>query len=73
MKRSGCLVPHQRGRYGCPLSGSQEACPVDHPNWGKKGDCLTAVPTASGARLRHELDRENPEYKALYRQRTAAN
>ena len=44
MKRSGCLVPHQRGRYGCPLAGSEEACPVDHPNWEKKGGCLIVLP-----------------------------
>ena len=44
---------------------------MDHPNWEKKGGCLTTLPTSPGCRLRHELDRESPEYKALYRQRTA--
>ena len=71
MRRSHCLVPHRCGRYGCPVAGSTEGCPVDHPNWEKRDGCITTLPTSPGCRLRHELDRESAEYKALYRQRTA--
>jgi len=91
-KRSNCLVPHQCGRYACPLSllasqgerqvedGPEDdiedvagdiACPIDHPNWRKKGGCVTTLPTSVGNRLRHQLDRESDAYKQLYRQRSA--
>ena len=29
------------------------------------------MPTCAGARIRYQLDRESPEYKAIYKQRTA--
>ncbi len=71
MRRAKCLVPHRCGRYGCPVAGNEAGCPVDHPNWAKQGGCITTLPTSPGCRVRHELDRESAEYKALYRQRTA--
>ncbi len=66
-------VPHERGRYGCPLTGnttSSTTCPVTHKNWSK-GGCTTTIPTSIGARLRACLDRESASYKAIYKQRTA--
>jgi hypothetical protein len=67
------LVPHEKGRYGCPLlSSGQEkrACPISHKKWGK-GGCATTLPTSIGARLRYQLDRESQAYKDIYKQRTA--
>jgi hypothetical protein len=66
-------VPHERGRYGCPLfypKHSQQACPKQHKNWSR-GGCVTTMATNPGARLRYQLDRESEEYKNIYRQRTA--
>ncbi len=64
-------VPHETGRYGCPLADSQaKACPIQHKNWAT-GGCTTTLPTSIGARLRHQLDRESPASKAVYKQRTA--
>ncbi len=71
--RAHTLVPHECARYVCPLlypQASGTACPIDDPHW-QKGGCLTTLPTNPGNRIRHELDRESPEYKALYKQRTA--
>lgn len=67
------LFPHQRGRHACPLlfpdpTGKQ--CPVQHPKW-PKGGCKTTLATSIGARLRHQIDRESPRYKEIYKQRTA--
>lgn len=74
-QKSNCLVPHQDGRFVCPLivdADEQEAaCPINHPNW-LKGGCITTLPTSIGNRIRHQLDRTSPEYKQLYKQRTAA-
>ena len=85
-KRSHCLVPHECGRFVCPLSGQKgevqemseaesenemTTCPIDHPNWRKQDGCITTLPTSIGNRLRHQLDRESDEYKNLYRQRSA--
>jgi len=73
MKRSHCLFPHQYARYVCPLLYPQriaESCPVDHKNWAKQG-CITTLPLSPGVRIRHELDRQSAEYKAIYRQRSA--
>lgn len=67
------LVEHEAGRYACPLLFPQpngQTCPIDHKNW-PTGGCLTSMPTAVGARLRHQLDRHSDEYKQLYNQRTA--
>jgi hypothetical protein len=67
------LVPHEKGRYGCPFAASdneQHACPISHKNWAK-GGCATTIPTSIGARLRYQQDRESPAYKDVYKQRTA--
>jgi hypothetical protein len=72
-KQSHCLVPHECGRYACPLlfpAPTGDICPIDHPNW-PGGGCLTTLATSPGARIRHQLDRESQEYKRLYNQRTA--
>jgi len=63
-------LPHEKGRYGCPVKGGQVDCPVQHARWAK-GGCVTTIPTSIGARLRHQLDRESAAYKAVYAQRTA--
>ena len=72
--RTTTLVVHERGKYVCPLRYPQPtpdaACPVNHPNWAK-GGCTAMMPTCAGARIRYQLDRESPEYKAIYKQRTA--
>jgi hypothetical protein len=67
------LVPHEKGRYGCPLLSSDQekrACPIAHKHWSK-GGCATTIPTSIGARLRYQLDRESQAYKKVYKQRTA--
>jgi hypothetical protein len=67
------LIVDERGRYLCPLRYPQPtgaACPVEHKNWAKKG-CVTTMATSVGARIRYEIDRDSPEYKDVYRQRTA--
>lgn len=67
------LVEHEAGRYACPLlfpQPTRATCPVDHKNW-PKGGCLTSMPTAVGARIRYQLDRNSDAYKLLYNQRSA--
>ncbi len=67
------LVEHEAGRYACPLLFPQptgQQCPIDHKNW-PSGGCITSMPTAIGARLRYQLDRDSQAYKELYNQRTA--
>lgn len=71
--KSATLVEHEVGRYACPLLFPQptaSTCPVDHKNW-PKGGCVTTMPTATGARLRYQLDRHSDAYKQVYSQRTA--
>ena len=72
--RTTTLVTHQRGKYVCPLVFPAQAvdaqCPIHHEQW-PKGGCTAMMPTCAGARLRYQLDRESPEYKAIYQQRTA--
>jgi hypothetical protein len=67
------LVEHERGRHACPLlfpEPTDEACPIDHKNWAKKG-CITTIATSIGARIRYQLDRDSDAYKTIYKQRTA--
>jgi hypothetical protein len=73
MNRSS-LVIHQRQRWACPLlfpHAQADGCPLDHPKW-VEGGCLTTLPTSIGARLRYQIDRDSPDYKLLYNQRTAS-
>jgi hypothetical protein len=73
MTRKGVLVPHQKGRYVCPLlfpEPTGETCPIDDSHWDK-GGCATTLATSIGARIRHQLDRDSETYKELYKQRTA--
>lgn len=72
-KKSHCLVPHEVGRFACPLLVPQptgETCPIDHKQW-PKGGCVTTLPTSVGNRIRHQLDRNSIEFKRLFAQRTA--
>jgi hypothetical protein len=71
--RTSCLVEHQRGLYGCPLTTGtvhHRVCPVHHERWSH-GGCTAMMPTSLGTRLRVQIDREGEPYKSLYRQRTA--
>jgi hypothetical protein len=67
------LVQHQRGRYVCPLlypEPTGESCPIQHNKW-PIGGCKLTMPTAPGARIRYQLDRDGDLFKQIYRQRTA--
>ena len=67
------LVQHQRGRFVCPLLHPEptgDTCPIDHPQW-PNGGCKLVMPTAPGARIRYQLDRESDDYQTIYQQRTA--
>ena len=67
------MVQHQRGRYVCPLLHPEpngQTCPIEHKSW-PDGGCALTMPTALGARIRYQLDRESDTYKNVYRQRTA--
>lgn len=73
LDRTTAIIEYQRGQYVCPLLFPQptgETCPIDDPHW-PKGGCMTTLATSIGARLRHTLDRTDPIYKDVYRQRTA--
>jgi hypothetical protein len=61
-------VEHERTHYVCPRKG--QACPIQHPK-SAKGGCTHRIPTSVGARLRHQIDRDTPLYKEIYKQRTA--
>jgi len=67
------LIPHERGRYACPLRFPQptdQVCPINHKNWAKNG-CVTTMATSRGARIRYQIDRDSQPYKEVYKQRTA--
>ena len=67
------LIPHQRGRYVCPLLYPEvtgESCPINHPKFAKKG-CVTTMANDEGSRIRYQLDRDSDQYKEIYKQRTA--
>ena len=69
--RSG-LIPHLREKYRCPLlfpTASGPVCPIADAHW-EKGGCTTTIAAGAGSRIRHQLDRNGDEYKALYNQRT---
>lgn len=73
LDRTTAIVEYERGQYVCPLLfplPNGEICPVGDRHW-PTGGCLTTLATSIGARLRHTLDREDPAYKNIYRQRTA--
>jgi hypothetical protein len=64
-------VPHRRAVWRCPLAEqSDTTCPIDHVKW-EKGGCKHRIPTSVGVRLRHAIDRESEDYRAIYDQRTA--
>lgn len=65
-------VQHRRGRYRCPLLHPEpngETCPVNHKKW-PDGGCKLVMPTAVGARIRYQLDRDSTRFKQIYNQRT---
>jgi hypothetical protein len=71
--KSHCHVPHEVGRYVCPLlfpDVTGETCPVAHKNWAN-GGCITSLPTSVGNKIRHQLDRASADYKRVFNQRTA--
>lgn len=72
-KAKATLIPHECGRYVCPLlfpETTAQTCPINHRQW-PKGGCTTTMSTSIGARLRYQLDRESEAYKQVYKQRTA--
>jgi hypothetical protein len=73
LDRTTAIIEYERGQHVCPLLFPQpdgEICPINDPHWAK-GGCMTTLATSIGARLRHTLNREDPAYKNIYRQRTA--
>jgi hypothetical protein len=69
--RSG-LIPHLREKFRCTLlypTASGAVCPIADAHW-EKGGCTTTIAQGPGSRLRHTLNRESEEYKALYANRT---
>jgi hypothetical protein len=72
-RKSQCLVPHEVGRFRCPLlfpKPTGDSCPIGHKQWGKEG-CITSLPTSPGNRIRHQIDRQSAEFARIYDQRTA--
>ena len=72
-QRHAGLVPHQQARHACPLlfpNPNGQSCPINHKRW-PKGGCLTTLATSIGARIRHQLDRQHPNFKRIYQQRSA--
>lgn len=71
--RKTAIIPYTRARHSCPLlypEPTGEICPINHKRW-PKGGCNTNLAATAGSRLRHQLDRESPAYKEVYKQRTA--
>jgi hypothetical protein len=71
--RTRLIIEHERGKYVCPLffpNPTGTPCPVDHQRW-PHGGCTADMPTATGARIRYQLDRNSAAYKEAYKQRTA--
>jgi hypothetical protein len=70
--RTSTLVPHERAKYGCPLlhpTPTGTPCPITDPHFAR-GGCTTTIATSAGARIRLQLDRESPAYRAVFQQRT---
>jgi hypothetical protein len=66
------LIAHEREKYRCPLlypTVTGEGCPIADAHFAK-GGCTTTIAASLGSRLRHTLDRESDDYKALYAKRT---
>jgi len=66
------LIPHVREKFRCPLlfpTATGAVCPIADAHFADAG-CTTTIAQGPGSRIRHQLDRESPEYKALYAQRT---
>jgi hypothetical protein len=64
---------YQAQRYRCPLlvpTPTGQTC--DQPQFQSGRGCVKARNLEPGGRLRRELDRSTPAYRAIYRQRTAA-
>jgi hypothetical protein len=55
-------------RYGCPLRGTETTC--DHARFGR-GGCTKRINIEPGGLLRATIDRTDPAYGAVYRQRTS--
>jgi hypothetical protein len=67
------LIPQRQARYACPLClphPADQPCPIDHKHW-PNGGCLTTMGISTGARIRYLLNRNHPDFKWLYNQRTA--
>ena len=59
----------------CPLlfpQPTEEGCSVDHTQFLKGVGCVKYKNLTAGAEMRITLDRDSSEYKAIYKQRTAA-
>jgi len=66
------LAPYTREKCGCPLlrpTPTGAVCPIDDPHFAK-GGCTTTLAATTGARIRHQLDRDSDAYKDLYALRT---
>jgi hypothetical protein len=57
----------------CPLlTPTPTGQPCDHEQYAKGVGCVKHINVEAGGRLRVSLDRQSAEYRAVYRQRTAA-
>ena len=71
--RTTAIIPYRRAKHVCPLLHPEpdgRICPIQHKKWAK-GGCATTIADTCGARIRHQLDREDDRYLDIYRQRTA--
>jgi hypothetical protein len=71
--RTTAIIEYQRGQYVCPLfhpTATGKPCPKGDEHWDN-GGCVTTIATSIGARLRHQLDRDDDAFKQVYNQRTA--
>jgi hypothetical protein len=71
--RTTAIIEYARGQYACPLffpSPTAQTCPVNDQHWAD-GGCMTTIATSTGARIRHQLNRNSEVFKQVYKQRTA--